>query len=278
MNIEKPDYLDYLKKLATASEIRIQSFATLINALQKRSGFFSEHGCTVADHGLEYVMYAPATEEKVEEIFAKRASGETLTQEEMHQFKTAFMVEMGRTSANKNWVMQLHYGVQRDLNKKIFHELGPDAGIDAIYNYAPAVEMGQYLNALAITNELPKTILYSLNPIDNAAIGTVMACFQDSQAVGKMQHGAAWWFNDNKSGMIEQMTSLANLGLLGNFVGMLTDSRSFLSYTRHEYFRRIMCNLIGEWVENGEYPQDEKALKKIVEGIAYKNAKYYFEF
>ena len=174
--------------------------------------------------------------------------------------------------------MQLHYGVQRDLNKKIFGELGADAGIDAINNYAPAIEMGQFLNALAVTGELPKTILYSLNPNDNAAIGTVMGCFQDSTAIGKIQHGAAWWFNDNKTGMMEQMTSLANLGLLGNFVGMLTDSRSFLSYTRHEYFRRILCELIGTWVENGEYPQDEKALKQMIEGISYKNAKRYFEF
>ena len=174
--------------------------------------------------------------------------------------------------------MQLHYGVQRDLNKKVFNALGPDAGIDAINTYSSSIEMGQYLNALAIDDSLPKTIIYSLNPADNAAIGTVIGCFQDSSAVGKIQHGAAWWFNDHKTGMMEQMTSLANLGLLGNFVGMLTDSRSFLSYTRHEYFRRIMCELIGGWVENGEYPDDEKALKQIVEGISYYNCKNYFCF
>ena len=187
------------------------------------------------------------------------------------------MVAVGREYAKRHWVMQLHYGVQRDLNKKVFAALGPDAGIDAIDTVGSSVEMGQYLNALAVTDELPKTIIYSLNPADDAAIGTVIGCFQDSTAVGKIQHGSAWWFNDNKTGMIAQMTSLANLGLLGNFVGMLTDSRSFLSYTRHEYFRRIMCELIGGWVENGEYPQDEKALKRIVEGISFYNAKRYFQ-
>lgn len=278
MNIEKPDYEDYIGKLIAASGIQVDSFVTLIAALKNRMDFFGENGCTVADHGLEYIMYEPTTEAEVEHIFMKRLRGEELGAGEIRKFKTAFMVEMGRESAKRNWVMQLHYGVQRDLNKKIFGELGADAGIDAINNYAPAIEMGQFLNALAVTGELPKTILYSLNPNDNAAIGTVMGCFQDSTAIGKIQHGAAWWFNDNKTGMMEQMTSLANLGLLGNFVGMLTDSRSFLSYTRHEYFRRILCELIGTWVENGEYPQDEKALKQMIEGMSYKNAKRYFEF
>ena len=278
MNIEKPDYEDYIGKLIAASGIQVDSFVTLIAALKNRMDFFGENGCTVADHGLEYIMYEPTTEAEVEHIFMKRLRGEELGAGEIRKFKTAFMVEMGRESAKRNWVMQLHYGVQRDLNKKIFGELGADAGIDAINNYAPAIEMGQFLNALAVTGELPKTILYSLNPNDNAAIGTVMGCFQDSTAIGKIQHGAAWWFNDNKTGMMEQTTSLANLGLLGNFVGMLTDSRSFLSYTRHEYFRRILCELIGTWVENGEYPQDEKALKQMIEGISYKNAKRYFEF
>lgn len=278
MNIEKSDYPEYLLKLEKVSNIKINSFEKLVKALKVRMDYFHENGCTVADHGLEYIMYEPATPEEVEAVFAKRLLGSELNTKEMRQFKTAFMVELGRAASEKKWVMQLHYGVQRDLNKKVFGKLGADAGIDAINNYAPAMEMGQYLNELAITDELPKTILYSLNPNDNAAIGTVMGCFQDSTAIGKIQHGSAWWFNDHKTGMTEQMTSLASLGLLGNFVGMLTDSRSFLSYTRHEYFRRIMCNLIGGWVENGEYPADEKVLQKIVEGISYKNAKRYFEF
>lgn len=276
MAIEKESFAFYLEQLSAASGVKITSFATLMEALTKRMDFFEANGCVVSDHGLEYIMYEPYTTEEVEKVLAKRLSGEQLTRKEERQYKTAFMVAVGKEYAKRNWVMQLHYGVQRDLNKRIFKALGPDAGIDAINTYGSSIEMGQYLNALAETNELPKTIIYSLNPADDAAIGTVIGCFQDSSAVGKIQHGSAWWFNDNKTGMTAQMTSLANLGLLGNFVGMLTDSRSFLSYTRHEYFRRILCNLIGGWVENGEYPNDEKALRKIIEGISYHNAERYF--
>lgn len=278
INIEKPDFLEYLSKLSGVCGVKIDSFESLLEALKNRMDFFAECGCVVSDHGLEYVMYEPAEDEEVEAIFSKRLAGVSLDKTEERKYKTAFMVALGKEYAKKNWVMQLHYGVQRDLNKKIFNAQGPDAGIDAINTYSSSIEMGQYLNALAENDALPKTILYSLNPIDNAAIGTVIGCFQDSSAVGKIQQGSAWWFNDNKQGMIEQMTSLANLGLLGNFVGMLTDSRSFLSYTRHEYFRRILCELIGGWVENGEYPNDQKALKRIVEGISYYNCKRYFGF
>ena len=278
MNLEKTDYLEYLKKLEVVSGVKIDSFASLIEALRIRMDYFEEHGCSVSDHGLEYVMYAPASEEEIEAIFAKRLRGEAVSRADELQFKTAYMVALGREYHKKNWVMQLHYGVKRDNNGMIFGKLGPDAGIDCINNYAPSSEMADYLNALAITDELPKTILYSLNPTDNAAIGTIIGCFQSEEARGKIQQGSAWWFNDNKQGMIEQMTSLANLGLLGNFIGMLTDSRSFLSYTRHEYFRRIMCNLIGGWVENGEYPADEKVLGRMVQDISYNNAVRYFGF
>lgn len=278
MNIEKADFAQYIAKLGEVSGVEIKDFDSLIDALKNRMDFFAENGCTVSDHGLEYVMYESYEPAEVNEIVKTRLSDGVLTKTEERKYKTAFMTALGREYAKKNWVMQLHYGVQRDLNKKVFNALGPDAGIDAINTYSSSIEMGQYLNALAIDDSLPKTIIYSLNPADNAAIGTVIGCFQDSSAVGKIQHGAAWWFNDHKTGMMEQMTSLANLGLLGNFVGMLTDSRSFLSYTRHEYFRRIMCELIGGWVENGEYPDDEKALKQIVEGISYYNCKNYFCF
>ena len=278
MNLEKTDYLESLKKLEVVSGVKIDSFASLIEALRIRMDYFAEHGCSVSDHGLEYVMYAPASEEEIEAIFAKRLRGEAVSRADELQFKTAYMVALGREYHKKNWVMQLHYGVKRDNNGMIFGKLGPDAGIDCINNYAPSSEMADYLNALAITDELPKTILYSLNPTDNAAIGTIIGCFQSEEARGKIQQGSAWWFNDNKQGMIEQMTSLANLGLLGNFIGMLTDSRSFLSYTRHEYFRRIMCNLIGGWVENGEYPADEKVLGRMVQDISYNNAVRYFGF
>ena len=278
MNMKKPDYLEYIGKLSQVSGVSVTSFAALIEALKVRMDYFAQVGCTVSDHSLDYVMYAPATEEEVETIFAKRLSGVMVTREEEKKFETAFMVAMGREYHKKNWVMQLHYGVKRDNNGKIYGELGPDAGIDCINNFAPSSEMADFLNELAKTDQLPKTILYSLNPSDNAAIGTIIGCFQDSSAAGKIQQGSGWWFNDNKTGMIEQMTSLANLGLLGNFIGMLTDSRSFLSYTRHEYFRRIMCDLIGGWVENGEYPEDYKVLEKIVKGISYNNTVRYFGF
>ena len=278
MGLEKADYLDYIDKLGDVSGVKIDNFKSLLEALQVRMDFFEEVGCRISDHGLEYVFHKPATAEEIEAIFAKRLSGETVSREEELKFKTAFMIAMGRAYNKKGWAMQLHYGVKRDNNQSIFRKLGPDAGIDCINNFAPSSEMADYLNALAKTDELPKTILYSLNPVDNAAIGTIIGCFQDSSAVAKIQQGSGWWFNDNKTGMIEQMTSLANLGLLGNFIGMLTDSRSFLSYTRHEYFRRIMCELIGGWVENGEYPADYKALEKIVKGISYNNAVRYFEF
>lgn len=278
MNLEKPDYLEYLAKLSEVSGIKVDCFQTLIDALKNRMEFFASNGCTVSDHGLEYVMYAPASEEEIERIFAKRLAGEAVSRQEELQFKTAYMVALGKEYHKRNWVMQLHYGVKRDNNKRIYRSLGPDTGVDCINNFAPSSEMADYLNALAENDELPKTILYSLNPVDNASIGTIIGCFQDASMVGKIQQGSAWWFNDNKAGMTEQMTSLANLGLLGNFIGMLTDSRSFLSYTRHEYFRRILCELIGGWVENGEYPADYKVLEKMIKGISYHNAVRYFGF
>lgn len=213
------------------------------------------------------------------DILVRRAlSGEVLDFEEMLQYKTMLMLFLGREYAKRNLAMQLHYGAKRENNELVFRSAGANAGIDCINEKGFSAEVADFLNALAKTGELPKTILYSLNPVDNAVIGTMIGCFQNEDAVGKIQQGSAWWFNDHKVGMTNQMTSLANLSLLGNFIGMLTDSRSFLSYTRHEYFRRIMCELIGGWVENGEYPNDEKALKKIVEGISYNNAVRYFGF
>ncbi len=278
MNIEKPEFLDYVAKVAEVSGVAVSDFASLKEALKVRLEFFNSMGCTVSDHALEYVMYKPATDAEIEAIYAKRVKGEELTALEIAQYKTAFMVFMGKEYNKLGWAMQLHYGTIRDNNVFRYNQLGPDTGFDCINTYDCSQEMAQFLNALNATDELPKTIIYSLNPAANAAIGTVLGCFQDSTAVGKIQQGSAWWFNDHKVGMINQMTSLANLSLLGNFIGMLTDSRSFLSYTRHEYFRRIMCELIGGWVENGEYPYDEKALKEIVEGISYNNAVRYFDF
>ncbi len=278
MNIEKPDYLDYLAKLTSASNMVIKTFADLKAALQNRMDFFASMGCCVSDHALNYVMYNPASSEELEAIFAKRMSGGSISYEEQLKFKTAFMLFVGKEYNKRGWVMQLHYGCKRDNNIFRFNQLGPDTGFDCIDNYAPSASMADFLNALNATDELPKTVLYSLNPNDNASIGTIIGCFQSPSAIGKIQQGSAWWFNDHKLGMTEQMTTLANLGVLGNFIGMLTDSRSFLSYTRHEYFRRILCDILGNWVENGEYPADMKALKEIVEGISYNNAVRYFGF
>ena len=278
MNMEKPDYTSYIEKLGAAAEMEIRSFAELKAALKKRMDFFESYGCKASDHALEYVMYVPETEENIEKIFAKRLAGENPNREEELKFKTAFMLFVAEEYAKRGWAMQLHYGCKRDNNTSMYRQLGPDTGYDCINNYAPSSQMADFLNALNIKGALPKTIIYSLNPNDDEAIGSIIGCFQNADAVGKIQQGSAWWFNDNKNGMMKQMTSLANLGLLGNFIGMLTDSRSFLSYPRHEYFRRILCELIGGWVENGEYPNDEKTLKRIIKGISYKNAVRYFGF
>ena len=278
MNLEKPDYAAYLKKLGQAADMKIESFRDLKKALVKRMEFFDSFGCRASDHALEYVMYNPASEEEVEAIFAKRIKGEEISRQEELKFKTAFMIFVAKEYARLGWAMQLHYGCKRDNNKIMYEKLGPDTGYDCINNYAPSSETADFLNALNESGAMPKTILYSLNPNDDEALGTILGCFQNADMIGKIQQGSAWWFNDNKTGMIKQMTSLANLSLLGNFNGMLTDSRSFLSYPRHEYFRRIMCDLIGGWVENGEYPKDMKKLETIVKGISYNNAIRYFGF
>lgn len=279
MNLEKPDYKDYLNTLAEAAGVeKITTFAKLKNALSIRMKYFAENGCTLSDHGLEYIMYAPATEDELEAIFLKRMNQIPLTTLELDQFKTAFMLFVGREYHKLDWTWQLHFGCKRDNNTKMFERIGVDTGFDCIGTITPAANIANLLDALCQTDELPRTILYSLNPHDNQALCTIMGCFQDSAAVGKIQHGSAWWFNDNKQGMIDQLTSLANLGNLAGFVGMLTDSRSFLSYTRHEYFRRILCNMLGGWVENGEYPADMDLLKQIVEGVSYYNAEKYFKF
>ncbi len=278
MNIEKPDYKDYIKKLATVADMEIRTWHGLRHALKKRMDFFAENGCNVSDHALEFVMYYPAPEDEIEDIFRKRMNNMPISKDEEYKFKTAFMSFVARQYHERDWAMQLHYGCKRDNNTLMFEKLGPDTGYDCINNYAPSAQCADFLNALNKTDELPRTILYSLNPNDNEYIGTILGCFQDSTAVAKVQQGSAWWFNDHKVGMQNQMISLANLGNLSGFVGMLTDSRSFLSYTRHEYFRRILCNLLGGWVENGEFPADFEILGEIVKNISYYNAKNYFKF
>ncbi|MCM1187077.1 MAG: glucuronate isomerase [Lachnoclostridium sp.] len=279
MNIEKPEYLEYLDKLAKVTGVpEIRTFEALKTALKQRMEFFLSMGCNVSDHALEHIMYVPASDDEVEEIFLKRLNRMVLTKEDELKFKTAFMVFVGREYHRLDWAMQLHYGCKRDNNQVMYQKLGPDTGYDCIDNHAPSSQMANYLDALNQTDELPRTIIYSLNPNDNQAIGTILGCFQDSTAVAKVQQGSAWWFNDHKTGMEDQMISLANLGNLSGFIGMLTDSRSFLSYTRHEYFRRILCNLIGNWVESGQFPEDYDTLGEIVTNISYDNAKRYFKF
>ena len=277
MNVEKPTYGEYIAQLSKVSGVEVKDFASLKEALKNRMAFFASMGCCVSDHALEYVMYAPATDAEVDAILQKGLRGEAISKEEELKYKTAYMLFVAREYVKMGWVMQIHYGCKRDNNAYMFEQLGPDTGYDCINNYAPSAQMADFLNALSATNDIPKTILYSLNPNDNASIGSIIGCFQ-GDIPGKIQQGSAWWFNDHKIGMTEQMASLANLGCLGNFVGMLTDSRSFLSYTRHEYFRRILCELIGGWVENGEYPADMKALETIIKGICYNNAVKYFGF
>ena len=277
MNVEKPTYGEYIAQLSKVSGVEVKDFASLKEALKNRMAFFASKGCCVSDHALEYVMYAPASDAEVDAILQKGLRGEAISKEEELKYKTAYMLFVAREYVKLGWVMQIHYGCKRDNNAYMFEQLGPDTGYDCINNYAPSAQMADFLNALSATNDIPKTILYSLNPNDNASIGSIIGCFQ-GDIPGKIQQGSAWWFNDHKIGMTEQITSLANLGCLGNFVGMLTDSRSFLSYTRHEYFRRILCDIFGTWVENGEYPADMKALEELVRGICYNNAVKYFGF
>ncbi|MDR0800879.1 MAG: glucuronate isomerase [Endomicrobium sp.] len=278
LNIEKPGFMDYIIRLSQISDININSFSALKKAFQKRLEFFISLGCRATDHALEYITYVPSSEKEQELIFSKKLSGGVLTKEEELKYKTAFMIFAGEEYFKNDLVMELHYGCKRNNNTLVFDKLGPDTGHDCIDNFASGAQMADFLDALDSSGRLPQTIIYSLNPNDNAVIGTVLGCFQNDSALSKVQQGAAWWFNDHKTGIIEQLTSLANLGILSNFVGMLTDSRSFLSYTRHEYFRRILCDLIGGWVENGEYPYDIKILSKIISDISYDNAVRYFKF
>jgi len=276
VNIEKDGFVEYIKKLSTVSGINIETVSDVKKALTKRLDFFCEMGCRATDHGLDYAVYSPATDEEVEKIFQFAISGNNISLDQADKYKTSILLYLGKEYAKRGLVMQIHYSVQRNTNTKKFEALGADSGFDCISTKDSSRQITGFLNALDKEDSLPKTILYSLNPNDNEMLGSIIGCFQGTEVAGKIQHGSAWWFNDTKSGMEAQLRSLANLSLLGNFIGMLTDSRSFLSYTRHEYFRRILCNIIGEWVENGEFPNDEKMLCKIIENICYNNAKQYF--
>ncbi len=279
LNIHKDGFLDYMQKLAqSVGKESLESAQAVCDALVARIEYFYDRGCKASDHGFEAVVpFRPISMAQADSIYQKALVGQTLTQEEIEGYQTVLMLTMGRTYHRLGIAMQIHYSCLRNTNARMFKQLGADAGFDAIAQNTCGVNIFRYLSALDENNQCPKTILYSLNPADNEQLGTLIGSFQGSELPGKIQHGSAWWFNDNKTGMIDQMISLANLGLLGNFIGMLTDSRSFLSYARHDYFRRILCNLIGTWVENGEYPNIDASLKKIVEGICFTNATRYFD-
>ena len=272
------EYNKYINKLATAAKMEINSFADLLSALQKRHDFFAEMGCKASDHGLEQFFATEYTNEEAAEIFAKIRKNADLNAEEVLKFKSAMLYEFAVLDHSKNWVQQYHVGVIRNNNTGMFDKIGADAGFDSIADKLVANDMSKFLNRLATEEKLTKTILYNLNPAHNEVYATMIGNFQDGITAGKIQWGAGWWFLDQKDGMEKQMNTLSNLGLLSRFVGMLTDSRSFLSYSRHEYFRRILCNLIGNDVEKGLIPYNEELLKEVVQGICYYNAKKYFNF
>ncbi|WP_291633190.1 glucuronate isomerase [Clostridium sp.] len=274
--INKETFIPWTKKLAEVSKINIKSYDEFLKALESRVRFFNEVGCIISDHGLDSLTYIEASKGEVSSIFEKVLKGETATTCEESKYRTYTLQFLGKLYSEFGWTMQLHLAAQRNNNTKMLKQLGPDTGFDSINDEEVAYPLSRLLDSLETNNSLPKTILYTLNPKDNYVLSTMLGNFQGSEVPGKVQFGAAWWFLDNKDGMIEQMKVLANTGLLSRFVGMLTDSRSFLSYTRHEYFRRILCNLIGEWVENGEIPEDMELLGSIVQGICYNNAKGYF--
>jgi len=266
----------YIAKLGAAADISIGSYKDLVAALQKRHDAFHALGCRASDHALISPFAVFVSEQALEELFARFIKGTVPTPDEAEAFKTGLLLEVGRMNARSGWAMQLHMAAIRNLNTPMFQKLGPDTGYDAVADRPIAEKLGLFLNALQVDNLLPKTILYSLNPNDLEVLGTVMGCFQDGSIPGKIQCGSAWWFNDHIEGMRQQMLSLANLGLLSRFIGMLTDSRSFLSFPRHEYFRRILCALIGGWMENGEIPADFDTFGAMVQDISFNNARNYF--
>lgn len=278
MGLERPEYLDYLQRLGRAAGVEIRTYGDLKKALLSRMAFFDKMGCRASDHALTVAVCQPASEEELERVFQKRLEGEPLTQEELAAFQTGFLRFVAGEYKRLGWVMQLHYGCRRNNNTRMFHKLGRDTGYDAVLQGTPSLEVAAFLDLLASQDALPRMVLYSLNPNDDEGLNSVIGCFQDGTPLGRIQQGSAWWFNDHKAGMVKQLTAFANGGLLGNFIGMLTDSRSFLSYPRHEYFRRILCELLGAWVENGEYPADWKALEKMVRGVCYNNAVEFFGF
>ena len=277
VNLHKAGFAAYIQKLEQVTGRSIATVEDVRAALSERIEFFDAHGCRSADHGLDYVMFRPVSDEAATAALKKALAGEALSHEEAEGYQTALLLHCAREYARRGWVMQLHFSCMRNPNSRMLAALGPDTGFDCIAVTDSCAATYRLMDALEAEGSLPKTVLYSLNPADNAWLDTLLGAFQSAEIPGKIQHGSAWWFNDHKAGMTEQLTSLANLSVLGNFIGMLTDSRSLLSYARHEYFRRILCALIGRWVENGEYPADMKTLGALVQDICCNNAKRYFD-
>ncbi|HKJ43794.1 MAG TPA: glucuronate isomerase [Sunxiuqinia sp.] len=269
---------DYVDQLADVANVEIDSFDAYIAAIEKRHQFFHENGCRLSDHGLETAYAEDYTEKEINNIFDKIRSGIELNEEEILKFKSCMLYEFGIMDHAKGWTQQYHFGAIRNNSTRLFSKLGPDTGFDSIGDFQIAQPLSKFLDRLDQQNKLSQTILYNLNPSDNEIYATMLGNFQDGSVPGKMQYGSGWWFLDQKDGMEKQMNALSNLGLLSRFVGMLTDSRSYLSYSRHEYFRRTLCNLLGNDVENGEIPYDMELLGSMVENICFNNAKNYFKF
>ena len=276
VNIDKPGFAEYINRLAEVSGISITDIKSLKKALSSRIDHFHAHGCKASDHGLDRAVYAAGTEDEANEALVQALSGNSVSELQAEIYKTEVIKFCAGEYAARDWAMQIHYNCLRNPNTAMLNKLGPDTGFDCIGPNNGTQKLSRLLDDLNRENKLPKTILYSLDSADNGFLATLIGAFQGPGIQGKMQHGSAWWFNDNQSGMREQLTNLANLSILGNFIGMLTDSRSFLSYTRHEYFRRILCDLLGKWIENGEYPADYDFVGSMVCDICFNNAKKYF--
>ena len=277
INIHKDTFIPYMNKIKGAMGKAPSDIKELKEMLLKRIEFFDSLGCRFADQSVDTVPYSPCDEKAADLIFRKKLNGEKLTSYEVDCYRTHMMLFLGEEYAKKNWVMQLHMSVMRNNNSLMFSKIGADTGFDSINDPDVAQPLSRLLDALAVKELLPKTVLYALNPKDNYVLCSMLGNFQAKGEISKMQFGSAWWFNDHKDGMELQLKTLANMGVLSKFIGMLTDSRSFLSYTRHEYFRRILCNVMGTWVENGEYPYNRELLIKMAEDISYRNIKKYME-
>ena len=276
MNIDRAGFPEYIRQLGQAAGMEIRSAADVLTALERRVEYFHACGARISDHGMETVPWGEPSFKQADKAFQAAMAGEEMKQKHIDSYRTVILAGLGGMYAQRGWVQQYHIGAMRNNNTAMFRRYGPDVGFDSIIDQPIAHNLSRLMDLQDSQGQLPKTILYTLNPAANAAIGTMLGNFQQGGVRGKIQYGSAWWFLDQKDGMEEQMRTLANLGVLGAFVGMLTDSRSFISYPRHEYFRRILCNLIGRWVENGEYPNDTEFLKGMVRDISYNNAKAYF--